>query len=153
MSAPVLMLTSRNGVRDRVRGLDASATTIFVEPFGLLDWLRGCGRWPAATTSTAIMLAEGDARLNQPPSEHYQGGVDAQLWPKEFSCWSLSCGLGHVLGCADHRGGLGFHLDDDFQTYRPVCEPCGADRRAVRPPWISTVEGIGYRLRRAGQGR
>jgi DNA-binding response OmpR family regulator len=43
---PVLLLTARDGVGDRVRGLDAGADDYLVKPFSCSSWRRGCARWP-----------------------------------------------------------------------------------------------------------
>lgn len=47
---PVLMLTARDGVGDRVRGLDAGPTITWSSRSACSNWPPGCGRWPAGTT-------------------------------------------------------------------------------------------------------
>ena len=44
---PIIMLTARDEVDDRVRGLDEGADDYLVKPFSLAELLAGCGRWPA----------------------------------------------------------------------------------------------------------
>ena len=50
---PVLMLTARDAVGDRVRGLDAGADDYLVKPFACWSSRPGCGPSPAATTGPA----------------------------------------------------------------------------------------------------
>ena len=63
--APVLMLTARDGVTDRVRGLDAGADDYLVKPFSLLELaarLRALARRDGR--GRPPVLAEGDLRLD-----------------------------------------------------------------------------------------
>jgi two-component system, OmpR family, response regulator len=62
---PVLMLTARDGVADRVRGLDAGADDYLVKPFSLLELaarLRALAR--RDDRSRPVILAEGDLKLD-----------------------------------------------------------------------------------------
>ena len=52
--APVLMLTARDEIGDRVRGLDAGADDYLVKPFSLLELAARPGRWPAGTTGRGL---------------------------------------------------------------------------------------------------
>ena len=63
--APVLMVTARDSVGDRVRGLDAGADDYLVKPFSLLELaarLRALGR--RDDRSRPVILAEGDLKLD-----------------------------------------------------------------------------------------
>ena len=79
--APVLMLTARDGVGDRVRGLDAGTDDYLVKPFSLLELaarLRALARRDGR--SRPVILAEGDLRLRLAvrqrrgvgPAEHHR---------------------------------------------------------------------------------
>ena len=62
---PVLMLTARDSVGDRVRGLDAGADDYLVKPFSLLELaarLRALAR--RDDRSRPVVLAEGDLKLD-----------------------------------------------------------------------------------------
>src|SRR5689334_8941110 len=62
---PVLLLTARDGVGDRVRGLDAGADDYLVKPFSLLELaarLRALAR--RGDRPRPAVLAEGDLRLD-----------------------------------------------------------------------------------------
>ncbi len=50
-TAPVLILTARGSLKDRVTGLDTGADDYLVKPISLIELLRGCGRWVAACPS------------------------------------------------------------------------------------------------------
>ena len=66
---PVLMLTARDEVGDRVRGLDAGADDYLVKPFSLPSSRRGCGLSSGATAAAAPPCCEvGDLALDPRPS-------------------------------------------------------------------------------------
>ena len=155
--APVLMLTARDSVGDRVRGLDAGADDYLVKPFSLLELaarLRALAR--RDDRSRPVILAEGDLKLDPAAKRACRGGVDLQLSPKEFSLLELFLRHpGHVLSRSqiieavwDFAYDGGSNVVDQYVNYlrRKIDTPFG--RRD-----IETVRGMGYRLRRAGQGQ
>lgn len=103
---PILMLTARDEVGDRVQGLDAGADDYLVKPFALEELLarvrallrRGRGGGQEADTpagdkarpavrSTVYRFA--DLRLDTGTREAYRGGRVIQLTTKEFELLSL----------------------------------------------------------------
>jgi DNA-binding response OmpR family regulator len=82
---PILMLTARDGVDDRVRGLDSGADDYLVKPFAfaeLLARLRALhGRDPALAGN---VLEVGDLRLDTNTLEVSRGGEPIQLTVKEI---------------------------------------------------------------------
>jgi two-component system OmpR family response regulator len=82
---PVLMLTARDGVSDRVTGLDAGADDYLVKPFSfaeLLARLRALGRRaPRRASST---LSAGDLRIDPRARRAWRGDVELELSPREF---------------------------------------------------------------------
>src|SRR6266550_6507577 len=83
---PVLLLTARDGVGDRVRGLDAGADDYLVKPFSLLELaarLRALAR--RDDRSRPVILAEGDLRLDPAAKRAWRAGTELHLTPKEFS--------------------------------------------------------------------
>ena len=51
--SPVLMLTARDAVADRVEGLDVGADDYLVKPFSFAELPPGCGRWSAGAAPSA----------------------------------------------------------------------------------------------------
>ena len=154
--APVLMLTARDGVTDRVRGLDAGADDYLVKPFSLLELAarlralarrNGRGRPP--------VLAEGDLRLDPASKQAWRDGTELHLSPKEYSL--LEFFLRHpgqvltrsaiIEAVWDFAYDGGSNIVDQYVNYlrRKIDAPFG--RRD-----LETVRGMGYRLRRAGSG-
>src|SRR5499433_3469818 len=87
---PVLMLTARDAVADRVRGLDVGADDYMVKPFSLLELaarLRALVR--RDDRARPVLLAEGDLRLDPASKRAWRGRTELQLSPKEFSLLEL----------------------------------------------------------------
>jgi two-component system, OmpR family, response regulator len=84
--APVIMLTARDPVADRVSGLDGGADDYLVKPFAfeeLLARLRALVRRPAA--QRPAVLTVGDLRLD--PAQHrvWRGEAEIRLSSREFA--------------------------------------------------------------------
>src|SRR6266581_431938 len=84
MRTPILMLTARDSVPDRVRGLDAGADDYLCKPFAfeeLLARVRALVRRPAAAPDT--ILAHADVRLDLATHKAVRAGGRLDLTPKE----------------------------------------------------------------------
>jgi two-component system OmpR family response regulator len=153
---PVLMLTARDGVGDRVQGLDAGADDYLVKPFSLLELaarLRALARRDGR--SRPAVLAEGDLRLDPADKRAWRGETEVQLTPKEFAL--LEFFLRHpgrvltrsqiIEALWDFAYDGGSNVVDQYVNYL---------RRKIDTPFgrhdIETVRGMGYRLRPAGGG-
>ncbi len=153
---PVLMLTARDGVGDRVQGLDAGADDYLVKPFSLLELaarLRALARRDGR--SRPAVLAEGDLRLDPAVKRAWRGETEVQLTPKEFAL--LEFFLRHpgrvltrsqiIEALWDFAYDGGSNVVDQYVNYL---------RRKIDTPFgrhdIETVRGMGYRLRPAGGG-
>jgi two-component system, OmpR family, response regulator len=154
--APVLMLTARDGVTDRVRGLDAGADDYLVKPFSLLELaarLRALARRDGRGRTP--VLAEGDLRLDPASKQAWRAGTELHLSPKEYGL--LEFFLRHpgqvltrsaiIEAVWDWAYDGGSNVVDQYVNYlrRKIDAPFG--RRD-----LETVRGMGYRLRRAGSG-
>jgi two-component system, OmpR family, response regulator len=154
--APVLMLTARDGVTDRVRGLDAGADDYLVKPFSLLELaarLRALARRDGSCRPP--VLAEGDLRLDPASKQAWRARTELHLSPKEYSL--LEFFLRHpgqvltrsaiIEAVWDFAYDGGSNVVDQYVNYlrRKIDAPFG--RRD-----LETVRGMGYRLRRAGSG-
>lgn len=153
---PVLMLTARDEVGDRVRGLDAGADDYLVKPFSLLELaarLRALAR--RDDRRRPAVLSEGDLQLDPASKRALRAGTELQLSPKEFSL--LEFFLRHpgvvltrsqiIEAVWDFAYDGGSNVVDQYVNYlrRKVDTPFG--RRD-----IETVRGMGYRLRQEEPG-
>jgi two-component system OmpR family response regulator len=149
---PVLLLTARDGVGDRVRGLDAGADDYLVKPFSLLELaarLRALAR--RDDRSRPVILAEGDLRLDPAAKRAWRDGAELQLTPKEFALLELFLRHpGQVLTRSqiieavwDFAYDGGSNVVDQYVKYL---------RRKIGWQDIETVRGMGYRLRPAEGG-
>jgi two-component system OmpR family response regulator len=152
--APVLMLTARDAVGDRVNGLDAGADDYLVKPFSfaeLLARLRALVRRAPAERPT--LLESGDLRLDPAARRAWRGENELELSTKEFALLELMLRRrGEALSRGQLLEGaweLGFesrsNLVDVYVRYLrdKVDRPFGRQS-------IETVRGIGYRLRKDG---
>ena len=153
--APVLMLTARDAVGDRVRGLDAGADDYLVKPFSLLELaarLRALAR--RDERARPVVLAVGDLRLDPAGKRAWRGGAELRLSPKEFSLLELFLRHPGVVltrsQILDAAWDLAYdgssNVVDQYVTYL---------RKKVDVPFgrhdLETVRGMGYRLRQAEQ--
>ena len=150
--APVLLLTARDGVDDRVRGLDAGADDYLVKPFSFAELaarLRALVRRGRA--ERPVVLEAGDLRLDPVHRQAWRGQTELELSPKEFALLELF--LAHP-GAVLTRTRILEHVWDF--AYDPasnvVDQYVGYLRRKVDRPFgradLETVRGAGYRLRK-----
>ncbi|HEU4495097.1 MAG TPA: response regulator transcription factor [Rubrobacteraceae bacterium] len=88
MSVPILMLTARTQIEDRVEGLDAGADDYLPKPFAfpeLLARVRALSRWSREQTKTDPVLSAGDVTLD--PHRHvvWRDGERVDLSAREFA--------------------------------------------------------------------
>jgi two-component system OmpR family response regulator len=149
--APVLMLTARNGVQDRVAGLDSGADDYLVKPFffpELLARLRALARRGESERPT--ILEVGELRLDPASREAWRGDTPIALSRKEFVLLeTLMRRPGRVLS----RDFLLEHAwDIAYESRSNVVEVYIRRLRAkIDQPFerssLETVRGAGYRLR------
>ena len=154
--APVMMLTARDEIEDRVQGLDAGADDYLVKPFSLLELaarLRALARRDDRSRPT--VLVERDLKLDPAAKRVWRGDQEIDLSPKEFSLLELFLKHpGAVLTRSqiidavwDFAYDGGSNVVDQYVNYL---------RRKVDAPFgrhdLQTVRGMGYRLR-LGEGQ
>ena len=152
---PVIMLTARDDVADRVRGLDAGADDYLVKPFSLAELaarLRALAR--RDDRSRPVLLAEGDLKLDPAARRAWRAETELRLSPKEFALLELFLRHpGEVLTRSriieavwDFAYDGGSNVVDQYVNYL---------RRKVDTPFrrhdIETLRGMGYRLRHTGK--
>lgn len=151
---PVLMLTARGALADRVAGLDGGADDFLTKPFSfaeLLARLRALVRRGQAERPT--ILEAGDLRLNPATRQVWRGQAEIALSTKEFTLLELFMrNLGNVLTRTQL---LEQAWEYDFQHRSNVIEVYVRYlRRKIDYPFgvasLETVRGAGYRLRRDG---
>jgi len=151
---PVLMLTARDSVADRVAGLDAGADDYLTKPFSLAELrarLRALVRRGAAERPT--LLEVGDLRLDPATQQVWRGRTELQLSTKEYALLELFMRRpGQVLSrfeLLEHGWDIGYDNRSNVITVyirylrEKIDRPFG--RRS-----IETVHGAGYRLRKDG---
>lgn len=85
-STPVLLLTAKDSIEDRVQGLDAGANDYLVKPFAveeLLARIRVLLRKPAETPKTCYQVA--DLEVHMDSRKVLRGGQEVKLSGKEFA--------------------------------------------------------------------
>jgi two-component system OmpR family response regulator len=149
--APVLILTARDGIHDRVAGLDTGADDYLTKPFSfaeLLARLRALTRRGPLERPTVLEV--GTLRLDPATREVWRGEAEIGLSAKEFALLETFMRRpGQVLTrleLLEHAWDYGYenrsNVVDVYIRYlrEKIDRPFGAES-------IETVRGAGYRLR------
>jgi two-component system OmpR family response regulator len=152
--APVLMLTARDGIEDRVAGLDAGADDYLRKPFSfaeLLARLRALAR--RGTPERPIVLEVGDLRLDPASRQVWRAETEIGLSAKEFALLETFMRRpGDVLSrlqLLEHAWDYAYetrsNVVDVYVRYlrEKIDRPFGRQS-------LETVRGAGYRLRKDG---
>lgn len=151
--SPVLMVTARDAIEDRVRGLDVGADDYLPKPFSFDEFLarvralirRGAKERPA-------ILSVHDLHLDPAAHSVHRGEQAIDLTPTEFAL--LECLMRHE-GRALSRGELLEHVWDFAYDGDPriVNVYVRSLREKIDRPFdrdsVETVRGVGYRMRDA----
>jgi two-component system OmpR family response regulator len=150
--AAVLMLTARDAVEDRIRGLDCGADDYLTKPFSFAELaarLRAIGR--RGTLERPATLTVGDLQLDPATLTASRAGVEVGLTPKEFALLeALMREPGRVFSRLEL---LERAWDHGYEWRSNVIDVyIGYLRKKLDGPsacsTIETVRGLGYRLRR-----
>jgi two-component system, OmpR family, response regulator len=154
--SPILMLTARDGIEDRVSGLDSGADDYLSKPFSfaeLLARLRALTR--RGPTERPAVIELGSLRLDPATRQTWRGETEIDLSAKEFSL--LETFMRHPgdvltrLDLLEHAWDYAYenksNVVDVYVRYlrAKIDRPFGLDS-------IETVRGVGYRLRADGGG-
>jgi two-component system OmpR family response regulator len=148
--APILMLTARDAIDDRVRGLDAGADDYLAKPFSFAELsarVRALVR--RGTEPRPVVIEVGDLRLDPAQRRAWRGEAELTMSPKEMSLLELFMRrpnevitrtqiLNHVWDFA--YDGLS-NVVDQYVSYlrKKIDKPFGRND-------LRTVRGVGYRL-------
>jgi two-component system OmpR family response regulator len=151
---PIIMLTARDSVQDRIAGLDGGADDYLTKPFSfgeLLARLRALAR--RGTVASEVGLSVGDLHLDPATHEARRGDTAIELTVKEFA----------MLEMFMRRPGIAMTRDQfldnawsyEFQNQSNVVDVYVRYlREKIDRPFgvtsLETVRGIGYRLRKDG---
>jgi DNA-binding response OmpR family regulator len=154
-SAPVLILSARRSVDDRVRGLEQGGDDYLTKPFALAELLarlRNLLRRATPAQRDAVRLQAADLQLDLVRREARRGDQLLQLTPQEFSLLEYLCrNAGRVVTRSmilDHVWQM--RIDPatnvvDVHIYRLRSK---VDHDAAHP-LIHTIRGVGYVLKHA----
>jgi two-component system, OmpR family, response regulator len=153
---PVLFLTAKDAVDDRVTGLTIGGDDYIVKPFSLSEVvarirvvLKRTGKAPQRAAHA--VLAYADLEVDEQAHEVRRGGDDIALSPTEFR---LLCYLMENAETVVSKAQILDHVwQYDFGGEMNVVESYVSYLRrkidAGRPPLIQTVRGVGYVVRSA----
>ncbi len=150
---PVVMLTAKGQIEDRVTGLDAGADDYLVKPFStdeLLARVRALLRRAERKTRSPVKLKLGETEIDLARQTAVRGRKEIHLTAKEFSMLRL---LAEAEGEPVTREKF---LDvvwgyTAFPTTRTVDNHVASLRAKLEthpdaPRWLKTVHGVGYKL-------
>ena len=148
--APVLMLTARESIEDRVRGLDVGADDYLVKPFSfaeLLARLRALVRRGERPRPTVLKV--GELRLDPATRQVWRGTDEIDLTAKEFTLLEAFMRRpGHVLS-RDHLLEQAWDMGYDNRS-NVIAVYINYLREKIDRPFdtrsLVTVRGAGYRL-------
>jgi len=152
VTTPVLMLTARGAVEDRVRGLEAGADDYLAKPFAfreLLARVRALGRRPPALVDDRFQLEDLEVDLRS--RRVARGGSTIRLTAKEWDL--LEFFVRHTDAVVDRASISVYVWDDNHDPFSNVLEVLiGRLRRKIddgfTPKLIHTIRGAGYRFGR-----
>ena len=146
LNLPVLVITARDSVADRVKGLDAGADDYLVKPFDLDELSARIRALERRQRGRASPLVEhGDLTLNPATHEVTLSGRPVNLSAREFAI--LQALLEHP-GAPLSRA----QLEDRLYGWNREVESNAVEvhihslRRKLGADWIRNVRGVGYRV-------
>ena len=150
---PILMLTAKGQLEDRVRGLDLGADDYLVKPFSteeLLARVRALLRRAATPGQHVRTLTLGDVRVDFARQTAVRGRRTLHFTAKEFAMLRLLAESGGEAVTRERFLDLVWGYAS-FPTTRTVDTHIATLRAKIEknpdaPRWIKTVHGVGYRL-------
>ncbi len=150
VQTPVIFLTARDSVRDRVKGLELGADDYVVKPFAFSELLARVRSLLRRTPARRDKLRIADLEIDTRHQRAERGGVRLNLTPKEFLLLAhLARSVGEVVSrdeIAEHVWDIGFKTDTNV-----VDVVVRRLRAKVDDPFktklVRTIRGMGYVLK------
>ena len=150
---PVLMLTAKGQIEDRVTGLDAGADDYLVKPFSteeLLARVRALLRRVERQGKSPVKLTLGDTEIDLARQTAMRGRKEVHLTAKEFAMLRLLAEAGGEPVTREKFLDIVWGYTA-FPTTRTVDNHMASLRAKLEqnpeePRWLKTVHGVGYRL-------
>jgi two-component system OmpR family response regulator len=148
LTTPVLLLTARDLLSDRIQGLDAGADDYLVKPFAppeLAARIRAVSRRAHGLVSPRLALAGSDASLDMQAKRAFLHDIPVDLTAREWSILeALALRAGRLVSKSDLEG-LVLGLDADLNS-NALEVHISSIRRKLGKGVIETVRGMGYRV-------
>ena len=142
---PVLLLTARDAVADRVAGLDAGADDYLVKPFATDELLARVRALLRRGRAGGDLLSAGDVTLDLQERSASRAGRDLALTPREADLLELL--LRNARGVVSRDQALQQVWGEGGATANAVDRYVAYLRRKLGdPPLIRTVRGVGFVL-------
>jgi two-component system response regulator MprA len=147
LSLPILFLTARDAVSDRVAGFDAGGDDYLVKPFALEELLARVRALLRRGRELGRELAYRDLRFDPAARRAVRGGREIELTGRESELLELL--LGNV-GRTVTRGQALAEIWSERAALASVVDRYVAylRRKLGEPPLIETVRGVGFRIPR-----
>ena len=148
-TVPILMLTARDSLDDKLTGFDAGADDYLVKPFELLEvYARVQALWRRSLLSNRASLEVADLTLNLETLEVSRGGQPIRLKPVPLKILRLLMENSHRV--VTRREIESFVWGDDLTESDSLRTHISALRTAIDKPFehklLHTMHGVGYRL-------
>jgi two-component system, OmpR family, response regulator MprA len=144
-AVPILLLTARDAVADRVAGLDAGADDYLVKPFATDELLARVRALLRRGQTAGDLLSVGDVTLDLRGRSATRAGRDLALTPREADLLELLLRNARAVVSRDQAleqvwagGGATANAVDRYVAY--------LRRKLGDPPLIRTVRGVGFVL-------
>jgi two-component system, OmpR family, response regulator MprA len=140
---PILLLTARDGIADRVAGLDAGADDYLVKPFATDELLARVRALLRRGRSAGDLLSVGDVTLDLRERTAVRAGRALALTPREADLLELlvrnARGVVSREQALEHVWGSGAATTNVVDRYVAYLR-----RKLGEPPLIRTVRGVGF---------